>query len=33
VALALLVAESKPDQKEIMIRLIENLILLKDGDQ
>ena len=33
VALALLVAESKPDQKEIMIRLIENLILLKGGNK
>ena len=33
VALTLLVAESKPDQKEIMIRLIENLVLLKSGDQ
>jgi len=29
VALALLVAESKPEQKEIMIRLIEHFILLK----
>jgi prophage maintenance system killer protein len=30
VALALLVAESKPDQKELMIRLVEHFILLKD---
>lgn len=30
VALALLVAESKPDQKELMIRLLEHFILLKD---
>ena len=30
VALALLVAESKPDQKELMIRLMEHFILLKD---
>lgn len=30
VALALLVAESKPDQKEIMIRLVEHFILLKE---
>jgi prophage maintenance system killer protein len=29
VALALLVAESLPDQKELMIRLIEHFILLK----
>jgi len=29
VALALLVAESKPEQKELMIRLIEHFILLK----
>jgi len=28
VALALLVAESKPDQKELMIKLVENFILL-----
>lgn len=32
VALALLVAESKPDQKELMIRLVEHFILLKDAD-
>ncbi|MDY7024847.1 MAG: virulence protein RhuM/Fic/DOC family protein [Pseudomonadota bacterium] len=31
VALALLVAESKPDQKELMIRLVEHFILLKDA--
>lgn len=30
VALALLVAESQPDQKELMIRLIEHFILLKE---
>ena len=30
VALALLVAESKPDQKELMIRLVEHFVLLKD---
>ncbi len=29
VALALLVAESLPEQKELMIRLIEHFILLK----
>lgn len=29
VALALLVAESLPDQKELMIRLIEHFVLLK----
>jgi prophage maintenance system killer protein len=29
VALALLVAESKPDQKELMIRLVEHFIQLK----
>lgn len=28
-ALALLVAESKPDQKELMIRLVEHFVLLK----
>ena len=34
VALALLVAESLPDQKTLMIRLIEHFILLakEDGD-
>ena len=31
VALALLMAESKPDQKELMIRLVEHFILLKDS--
>lgn len=32
VALALLVAESKPDQKELMVRLVEHFILLRaDG--
>lgn len=30
VALALLVAESLPDQKTLMIRLIEHFILLKE---
>ena len=30
VALALLVAESLPDQKELMVRLIEHFVLLKD---
>jgi prophage maintenance system killer protein len=33
VALALLVAESKPEQKEIMIRLIEHFILLKPNSE
>lgn len=33
VALALLVAESLPDQKELMIRLVEHFILLKTGDK
>ncbi|MBQ0781036.1 MAG: virulence RhuM family protein [Thalassolituus oleivorans] len=32
VALALLVAESKPDQKELIIRLIQQFILLKDAE-
>lgn len=32
VALALLVAESLPDQKELMIRLVEHFILLKADD-
>ena len=31
-ALALLVAESKPDQKELIIRLIQQFILLKDAE-
>jgi hypothetical protein len=30
VALALLVAESLPNQKELMIRLVEHFILLKE---
>jgi prophage maintenance system killer protein len=30
VALALLVAESKPEQKELMIRLLEHFVLLRD---
>lgn len=30
VALALLVAESKPEQKELMIRLVEHFVLLKE---
>jgi prophage maintenance system killer protein len=30
VALALLVAESKPEQKDLMIRLVEHFVLLKD---
>lgn len=30
VALALLIAESKPEQKELMIRLVEHFILLKE---
>lgn len=33
VALALLVAESLPDQKELMIRLVEHFIMLKTGDK
>ncbi len=32
VALALLVAESKPDQKELMVRLVEHFILLKGNE-
>lgn len=31
VALALLVAESKPDQKELMVRLVEHFVLLKEA--
>ncbi len=31
VALALLVAESKPEQKELMVRLVEHFVLLKDN--
>lgn len=33
VALALLVAESKPGQKELMVRLVEHFVLLKDIDR
>lgn len=33
VALALLVAESKPDQKELMVRLVEHFVLLKEHDK
>ena len=33
VALALLVAESQPKQKELMIRLIEHFILLKEENR
>lgn len=33
VALALLVAESLPDQKTLMIRLIEHFILLKEASR
>ena len=33
VALALLVAESKPEQKELMVRLVEHFVLLKDNDR
>ena len=33
VALALLIAESKPEQKDIMIRLAEHFILLKDVNE
>lgn len=32
VALALLVAESKPEQKELIIRLVQQFILLKDNE-
>ncbi|MGL1832261.1 RhuM family protein [Rhodocyclaceae bacterium SMB388] len=31
VALALLVAESKPEQKELMVKLVEHFVLLKDS--
>src|SRR5690606_22013522 len=31
VALALLVAESKPDQKALMVRLVEHFVLLKEN--
>jgi hypothetical protein len=30
VALALLVAESKPDQKELMVKLVQHFVLLKE---
>lgn len=30
VALALLVAESKPDQMELMVKLVQHFVLLKD---
>lgn len=33
VALALLVAESKPDQKELMVKLVEHFVLLNEHDQ
>ncbi len=33
VALALLIAESKPEQKELMIRLVEHFLLLKKANQ
>ncbi|WP_193853023.1 hypothetical protein [Orrella marina] len=33
VAIALLIAESPPAQKDSVIRLIENFILLKDDDK
>lgn len=32
VALALLVAESKPDQKALMVKLVEHFVLLNDND-
>lgn len=32
VALALLVAESKPNQKALMVKLVEHFVLLKDSD-
>ena len=32
VALALLVAESLPEQKELMVRLIEHFVLLKNSE-
>jgi len=31
VALALLVAESKPDQKKLMVKLVEHFVLLKEN--
>lgn len=33
VALALLVAESKPEQKELMVKLVEHFVLLKDNNE
>jgi prophage maintenance system killer protein len=33
VALALLVAESKPDQKELMVKLVEHFVLLTENDK
>lgn len=33
IALALLVAESLPEQKELMIKLIEHFILLKESNE
>lgn len=33
VALALLVAESKPDQRELMVKLVEHFVLLKDNNE
>jgi prophage maintenance system killer protein/prophage antirepressor-like protein len=33
VALALLVAESKPEQKELMVKLVEHLVLLKESNE
>ncbi|MEW5885910.1 MAG: virulence protein RhuM/Fic/DOC family protein [Pseudomonadota bacterium] len=33
VALALLVAESKPDQKELMVKLVEHFVLLKESNE
>lgn len=33
VALALLVAESLPDQKELMVRLIEHFVLLRADEE
>lgn len=32
VALALLVAESLPEQKELMLRLVEHFVLLRTGE-
>ena len=31
VALALRVAESKPEQKTLMVKLVEHFVLLKEG--